>query len=126
MFEKFAAFFGATPSLTKDITGKPTDRDVQIATGVLLLEMAGADNDYAPEETQAIFEVMQQQYKLEQEQVLELLEAADSLRGDTARSWARDSPWRAREWVALATGLAVGLTAIAAAIAAATWNFIVG
>ena len=44
----------------------------------------------------------------------------------TARSWARDSPWRAREWVALATGLAVGLTAIAAAIAAGTWNFIVG
>ena len=44
----------------------------------------------------------------------------------TARSWARDSPWRAREWVALATGLTVGLTAIAAAIAAGTWNFIVG
>lgn len=46
--------------------------------------------------------------------------------GPVARSWARDSPWGWREWGGLALGLAMGLTAIAASIAAGTWNFIVG
>lgn len=44
----------------------------------------------------------------------------------SSQTWARESPWGAREWAALAAGLLVGLTSIAAAVAAGTWNFIVG
>lgn len=44
----------------------------------------------------------------------------------STRTWARVSPWGAREWAALAAGLLVGLGSIAAAFAAGTWNFIVG
>lgn len=46
--------------------------------------------------------------------------------GATRRTWARDSPWGAREWAVIAVGLAIGVASIAAAVAAGTWNFIVG
>jgi energy-coupling factor transport system permease protein len=43
-----------------------------------------------------------------------------------ARSWARESPWGWREWLVIAGGLAVGVIAIAAAVVAGSWNFVVG
>lgn len=44
----------------------------------------------------------------------------------TARTWARVSPWAAPEWAVAASGLAIGIIAIAASVVAGTWNFIVG
>jgi len=44
----------------------------------------------------------------------------------TPRTWARSSPWGGREWLVAASGIAVGAAAIAASVAAGTWNFIVG
>lgn len=81
MFDKFRAIFGGSV-LSKDAKGQPTERDVVIATGVLLLEMAGADEDYAPEETQAIFDIMETNFGLTKEEALEILEAADAVRRD--------------------------------------------
>jgi len=43
-----------------------------------------------------------------------------------ARTWARPSPFGAAEWALMGTGLAIALAATAAAIAAGTWNFILG
>ena len=45
---------------------------------------------------------------------------------EVERVWARDSPWGWREWATLTTGLLMGVLAIAAAVVAGTWNFIVG
>ena len=45
---------------------------------------------------------------------------------DVERTWARESPWGAREWLVMAAGLSIGLVAIAAAVASGRWNFIVG
>ncbi len=42
------------------------------------------------------------------------------------RTWARSSPWGAREWLVAASGFAIGAVAIAASVVAGTWNFIVG
>ncbi len=42
------------------------------------------------------------------------------------RTWARESPWGAREWLVMAAGLTIGLVAIAAAVLSGRWNFIVG
>lgn len=44
----------------------------------------------------------------------------------TTRTWARESRFGGREWALMALGLAISLTAIAAATAAGTWNFILG
>ena len=63
-----------------------TDADpgVLLVTGALLLEMAGKDEDYAPEEVQAIFGVLKKQFKLKDQEVMDLLEAADKLREESA------------------------------------------
>ncbi len=42
------------------------------------------------------------------------------------RTWARESVWRALDWVVLAGGLTIGSVAIAASVATGHWNFIVG
>lgn len=80
MFEKLAELLRSKASLTTNISGKPTEKDVQIATGVLLLQIAGADEDYAPEETEAIFRLMETQFHITNEEALEILETADAAR----------------------------------------------
>jgi energy-coupling factor transport system permease protein len=42
------------------------------------------------------------------------------------RTWARVSRFGAAEWSLMAVGLAIALVATAAAVAAGTWNFILG
>ncbi|HWI31236.1 MAG TPA: energy-coupling factor transporter transmembrane component T [Microbacterium sp.] len=46
--------------------------------------------------------------------------------GPSERTWARDSPFGWREWALMGVGLAISLTAVAAAVAAGTWNLILG
>lgn len=43
-----------------------------------------------------------------------------------ARTWARESRFGAAEWSLMAVGLAIAAVAVVAAVAAATWNFILG
>lgn len=42
------------------------------------------------------------------------------------RTWARESRFGGREWALMAVGLGIALAAVAAAVAAGTWNFILG
>jgi energy-coupling factor transport system permease protein len=46
--------------------------------------------------------------------------------GPAVRTWARESVFGWREWALMAVGLAISLTAIAAAVLAGTWNLILG
>jgi uncharacterized tellurite resistance protein B-like protein len=79
MLAKLQSLFKGS-SLVTDAAGKPAERDLQIATGLLLLEVAGTDSDYAPEETREIFRVMEQEFQMESNVALSVLEAADELR----------------------------------------------
>jgi len=45
---------------------------------------------------------------------------------DAPRTWARESPFGAAEWTLMGVGLAIAVVATAAAVAAGTWNFILG
>ncbi len=42
------------------------------------------------------------------------------------RTWARESTFGWREWMLMAIGAAISTVAVAAAVAAGTWNFIIG
>jgi energy-coupling factor transport system permease protein len=42
------------------------------------------------------------------------------------RTWARESPWGAREWLLIATGAAVGGAALTAAILTGSWRPLIG
>ena len=81
MFKKLQEYLEGDASLESVASGEPSDEKLQIATGVLLLEMAGRDSDFAPEEVKAVFMAMQSQFGFEQEaEVMELLEKAVDLR----------------------------------------------
>ena len=43
MFDKVSDFFKGKTNLLVDASGNPTDEDLLISTGVILLEMAGSD-----------------------------------------------------------------------------------
>ncbi len=86
MFKKVSDFLsGKQSSLEVDASGNPTEDDLLIATGVLLLEMAGSDDDFAPEELQTIYRVMQEEFKIEKGEVYELLSEADNLRNEKGK-----------------------------------------
>ncbi|WP_261166918.1 energy-coupling factor transporter transmembrane protein EcfT [Microbacterium sp. Marseille-Q6965] len=42
------------------------------------------------------------------------------------RTWARTSPWGAREWVLIALGALISGVAVTASVATGSWNFILG
>ena len=85
MFDKLKDFFSGAASLQVDASGEATQRDLQIATGVLLLEMAGADDDFAPEEVQAVFRTMEEQFSIKDTDTLDLMEEAQQAREDKGK-----------------------------------------
>lgn len=85
MFKRVKEFFQGETSLAVDSSGTASDQDVRIATGVLLLEISGSDQDYAPEEVQAIFRTMKTQFKMEEDEVMDLLEIADAAREEKGK-----------------------------------------
>lgn len=85
MFKKVNEFLKGSVKLDVDASGNPTDEDILIATGVLLLQMAGSDADFAPEEVRTIFQVMKLQFNIEEGEVKSLLEQANSLREEKGK-----------------------------------------
>ena len=85
MFNKIKEYFEGEASLQVDKSGKVTDEDMQIATGLLLLEMAGKDEDFAPEEVQAIFRAMESEFDLKDTEVMALLEDAEQIRKEKGK-----------------------------------------
>lgn len=85
MFDKLKDFFtgGATLEVNKD--GAPTPRDLQIATAVLLLETAGVDEDFAPEEVQTCFRTMEKQFQISDTETLAIMETAEKAREEQGR-----------------------------------------
>jgi uncharacterized tellurite resistance protein B-like protein len=85
MFSKILDFLQGKTSLELDSSGDPTEKDLQIATAVLLLEVAGSDEDYAPEEVKACVTVMNRQFNSDDEETMEILAAAEELRSKAGR-----------------------------------------
>ncbi|MCC6221161.1 MAG: TerB family tellurite resistance protein [Deltaproteobacteria bacterium] len=80
MFKLLKNFLRGKASLKVDKKGKPLGRDLQAAIGALLLQMAGADEDYAPEEVYTVTRIIQRQLGLDTEEAAEVLEMSDELR----------------------------------------------
>ncbi|HQH25796.1 MAG TPA: TerB family tellurite resistance protein [Oligoflexia bacterium] len=80
MLENIKDFLKGETSLKVNKGGEPTSKDLAIATGMLLLEMAGADLDYAPEEVRTIFAALEKHLNVSDTETLEILEQADKLR----------------------------------------------
>ena len=85
MFNKVSEFLKGDVKLDIDASGNPTEEDLLIATGVLLLQMAGSDADFAPEEVRTIFQVMKSQFNVAEGELKNLLEQANSLREERGK-----------------------------------------
>lgn len=66
--------------LEVDKSGRTTDHDLHIATAVLLIEMAGSDQDIAREEAEAVCSLMQEQFGIDENKIPEIVEVAISAR----------------------------------------------
>lgn len=60
---------------------------LESATCVLLLEVAGADNEFSPEECEHIIKTLRTRFALSQEQAEELIEAANTRRAQSFDLW---------------------------------------
>jgi uncharacterized tellurite resistance protein B-like protein len=86
MFGKIKGFFkGEQTELVVDKSGSPTKTDLLLSVAVLLFEMAGSDASIAQEEAQAICDVLQNQFDLEEEEIPELIETAVILRQEEGK-----------------------------------------
>lgn len=84
MFKKILSFLNTSKvtTLEVDVSGKPSDGDIQIAVAILLLEASGTDNDYAPEEIATAYKVLENHFKITNQDAEKILEQADSLRAE--------------------------------------------
>ncbi len=60
---------------------------IQIATAVILLEVAHADDDFSMEEQNLIIDILREEFKLNEEEVAELMEVSDQKRRGTVDLW---------------------------------------
>ncbi len=89
MFRKIKDFFSGSSdlsvTLTQDKAGENTTRDLHIATAVLLVEIAGSDNDIAIQESNTLCAMMQQQFDISAEELPELLQIAVAARKEKGK-----------------------------------------
>ena len=62
-------------------------RELQVATCALLLEMAHADDEFAPEEEKQIEDLMRSHFNLPQETFNEIKELSDKQRAESIDLW---------------------------------------
>jgi len=68
--------------LKTTISGDIPEQNLMLAIGVLFLDMAGADNDFAPEENQTCFRSLEKLFDISDTKALEILEEAEKIRND--------------------------------------------
>lgn len=82
MFKKILEYFKGETTLHVDAQGDATDEDLRMAVAIFLLNTAGRDDDYAPEELRAVYSTMQEQFQIDEEEAQRYLEIADEARKD--------------------------------------------
>jgi len=80
MLDKLKKYLNGEVDVESLAGAGPEEEDLRVACGALLLEMAGRDDDYAPEEVRAVFLEMKQQYGMEEDEILGLLKKSEEHR----------------------------------------------
>ncbi|MCL4693899.1 MAG: TerB family tellurite resistance protein [Candidatus Hydrogenedentes bacterium] len=63
------------------------EEKLRMATCVILLEVAGADNEFSPEECEHIISALRQRFQLSQEDAEELIRVAQERRDESSDLW---------------------------------------
>ena len=82
MISEIKELISKAGSLKETSKGELPEHELILAIAVLLLEMAGADDDYAPEEVKTCFKSLERYFGLSDTASLDLLEEAEGVRQD--------------------------------------------
>lgn len=89
MFRKVDKYFADQEPLDSavvvDKDGIPTERDLHVATAVLLIEIAGRDRDIDVREARAICQLLSNQFKVEERELPELVNIAMAARKEPGK-----------------------------------------
>jgi uncharacterized tellurite resistance protein B-like protein len=76
MFEKIKEYFASGKSLALAKNEMASSEELKLATVIILLEVAGSDEDLAPEEYKAIFTALEKQFSIDSKSATILIAAA--------------------------------------------------
>lgn len=93
MLKKIAQFFkgeasldeSVSASLEYDRSGAFVDRDLHIATAILLVQIASADQDIAREEAETVCTLMEEHLGIDDQEIPQLVEIAVAARNDKVK-----------------------------------------
>jgi uncharacterized tellurite resistance protein B-like protein len=84
MLERLFKLFGVDETAPEGID---PDEKLQMATCVILLEVAGADNEFSPVECEHIINALRDRFRLPQQEAEELIKAAQEERDESSDIW---------------------------------------
>ncbi len=77
MFDRLKAVLTGTPSGDRTGGSLGEERRIQVATAVILLEVAHADEDFSESEREYILDILKNQFSLDEESVHELVQVSE-------------------------------------------------
>ena len=87
MFEKLKSVF-TMPQTARDADNESgSSRRIQVATAVILLEVANSDEDFSESEKNSIMDILKDNFELDDGEVAELIEASDEERKGSVDMW---------------------------------------
>ena len=84
MFEKLKDIFFTQEGAEQAVD---TSKRIQVATAVILLEVANADEDFSDSERESIVGILKDNFDLSNEEVLELISVSDEERSGSVDMW---------------------------------------
>lgn len=86
MLSRIVSLFSPDPQLGATSADPQAER-LRLATCVVLLEVAGADNEFSAAECQQVIAALRKRFELSQGEAEELVTAAESARADASGLW---------------------------------------
>ncbi len=77
MFDRLKSVLTGTPSGDRKGDNLVEERRIQVATAVILLEVAHADEDFSESEREHILDILKNQFSLDEESVHELVQVSE-------------------------------------------------
>ena len=87
MFEKIKNLLTGSAQLENESVSNNFSMRVRVATAVILLEVAHADEEYSPKEDALIIEILKKSFDLDNKEVGELLEVSEEERKGSIDIW---------------------------------------
>ena len=87
MFENIKSLLSAQPEQEDASRGTPSQERIRIATAVILLEVAHADDEFSPQEHTHIIDILKKGFNLDNARVRELIEISEEERNGSIDIW---------------------------------------